>query len=458
MIAKLRPYIIPLLIILGSMLLRAYYVDYIDIYHNQHDGGYPYTRTGQLGYISWYLTNWKLPDFDVRTADQFWHPPLHFLLCALTLKTSWTVFPWTNGNFEIAQLVPYLAVTLSIFVIWRLLTEFFGEAGHETIINLLLLLAAFHPGMVIRSACLTNDALATLLGLTTLYLALKWYRNAGMSLMVSVAISFALAMMTKKSSALIALPVGFLFVMKFVSVIRSEDFRKGASRLLSQFAAFLIIAVPLSLWWYVRNLVLYNVPFDFIWNVPDTAGLDGYLGDVPILRRIFDFSPRRFLYRNTYVQYIGADQDINPLVVLWKTAVSDLWSWTYESGRIMKLSYLLLILWVVMMLCATAGMVSLIGRRKEDGDISADMTMTLGILLMFVIHLLSYYSFSFRYPFVWSMDYRYVGCIMICELIFSGEFLRRIWKYRPVRYAAAAGIVAFAALSVLFFVFARGLF
>ena len=63
--------LIPFLIMLASMTIRALYVSYISIYQNQHDGGIPYSGGGHLGYITWFLTEKRLPDFDVRTADQF---------------------------------------------------------------------------------------------------------------------------------------------------------------------------------------------------------------------------------------------------------------------------------------------------------------------------------------------------------------------------------------------------
>ena len=64
-------HIIPLTIMLFSLLMRAYYVSRISIYQNQHNAGHIY-----------------LPEFDVGKVDQFWHPPLYYIITAAVLKVS----------------------------------------------------------------------------------------------------------------------------------------------------------------------------------------------------------------------------------------------------------------------------------------------------------------------------------------------------------------------------------
>ena len=467
--------LIPLLIMLASMAVRAFYVSYISIYQNQHDGGVPYSLQGHVGYITWFLENWRLPDFDVRTADQFWHPPLSYALSALLLKAVWTVFPSTNGNIEIAQLLPYLYVTVAIFLIWRILV-FFAKEGHELIVNLTLAFVAFQPGLIIRSAMLNNDALVLVLSILALGLAIQWYYSGSWKTMIGTAISFGLAMMAKKSGAIVALPIAILFIGRFVGILRGKSFASDTAevkdgdckgnkkniitRVLLQLAAFLIIAAPIALWWYIRNYALYGVPFDFFWNIQNGWEYEEYLGNIPALTRITDFDPGHFYYANTYLQYkTNTFQDINPLIVLWKSAVSDVWSWTYENNKIKKLSYILLISRTILVLLGTLFIpVFVAGDRTNEEKENDTPLLRVSFVSLFVALIISYYSFCFQYPYVWTMDYRYIEIIIMCDAIFLMTFLARIKRFKVIMIPVTLLIAGFCITSCTFFVLAKGLF
>ncbi len=469
--------IIPLLIMLASMAIRAFYVSYISIYQNQHDGGVPYSLQGHVGYITWFLEDWRLPDFDVRTADQFWHPPLNYALSALLLKTVWAIFPSTNGNIEIAQLLPYLYVTVAIFLIWRVLF-FLAKEGDELIVNLTLAFVAFQPGLIIRSAMLNNDALVLMLSILALGLAIQWYYSGRWGAMIGCALSFGLAMMSKKSGAIVALPLAMLFIGRFVGIFRRKNFPSDTDKgineaakgkdnkkniithVLIQFAVFLIIAAPIGLWWYVRNYALYGVPFDFFWNIKNGWEYEEYLGNIPALTRITDFDPGHFYYANTYLQYkTNTFQDINPLIALWKSAVSDVWSWTYENNKIKKLSYILLISRTLLVLLGTLFIpVFVAGKGQKDKKENDTLLLRVSFVSLFIALLISYYSFCFRYPYVWTMDYRYIEIIIMCDAIFLMTFLARIKRFKVIMIPVTLLIAGFCITSCTFFVLAKGLF
>ncbi len=461
--------LIPLLIMLASMAIRAFYVSYISIYQNQHDGGIPYSLGGHVGYITWFLEGWRLPDFDVRTADQFWHPPLSYALAALLLKTVWTIFPSTSGNIEIAQLLPYLYVTVAIFLIWRILI-FFAKEGDEYIVNLPLAFVAFQPGLIIRSAMLNNDALVLMFSILALGLTIQWYYGGQWKTMIGTAIAFGLAMMSKKSGAIVALPIAMLFVGRFVGILTGKNFTEAyeakgdkkniITNVLLQFAIFLVIAAPIGLWWYVRNYMMYGVPFDFFWNIKNGWEYEEYLGNIPALTRITDFDPGHFYYANTYLQYkTNTFQDINPLIALWKSAVSDVWSWTYENNKIKKLSYILLISRTLLVLLGTLCIPVFIADGKADKAAKNDtLLLRASVVSLFFALLISYYSFCFQYPYVWTMDYRYIEIILMCDALFLQTFLSRIKKFKALLIPVTMLIAGFCITSCAFFVFARGLF
>ncbi len=460
---------IPLLIMLVSMAVRAFYVSYISIYQNQHDGGIPYSVGGHVGYITWFLTEGKLPDFDVRTADQFWHPPLNYALGALLLKVVWSIFPSTNGNIEIAQLMPYLYVTVTIFLIWRLLCFFIKD---DMVVNLTLAFVAFQPGLIIRSAMLNNDALVLMFSVLALGLALQWYCDGRWWQMIGTALAFGLGLMSKKSGAIVALPITILFCGRFFQTLngktnwKDDSGKNKIARIFAQFAVFLAIAAPIGLWWYVRNYVRFGVPFDFFWTIKNGMDYEEYLGNMSVLERITDFDLRHFIYPHTYVQYqTYTFQETNPLIALWKSAAFEVWTWTYGDSIIKILSYFLLISRTLLVLLGALCIPAYILKGAQQGknsDLESTKNDTLlfrvAVVSLFFALLISYYSFCFEYPYVWTMDYRYIETIILCDALFLSTLLSGIREKKFLFYPVAMLIAGFCAASVVFFGIAKMLF
>ena len=74
------------LILLSGLLLRLIYISYTGIGTRQHDVHTFFKNNGgHAEYILYLFDNHKLPDFDPRDIWQFYHPPLHHIICALWL-------------------------------------------------------------------------------------------------------------------------------------------------------------------------------------------------------------------------------------------------------------------------------------------------------------------------------------------------------------------------------------
>ncbi|MBO5998385.1 MAG: glycosyltransferase family 39 protein [Lachnospiraceae bacterium] len=260
-----------------GFFIRAYYVSYISVIQNQHDSGTVLSEYGHLGYINWFLRHDHLPDFDVRTLDQFWHPPLHYMLAAYFLKICWRLFPSLSGNYELIQALPLLYVTIASFLTADILRLIMRK--DSTAFFLALSFSVFSPAMVICAASVNNDALLMMLSCLTLDLAIRWFRDPKTYLIISLAVSFGLSMSTKKTASLLAFPIALLFAVRFIGI----DNASGPTRrkLLEQFGLFLVIASPLALWWYIRNYQLYGVPMGYVWSIDDPAGYEAYLGHIP---------------------------------------------------------------------------------------------------------------------------------------------------------------------------------
>lgn len=434
---NLKENIVPYLIMLCSMLLRAKYVSIISIYQNQHDSGNPFAQ-GHLAYIAYLINNLKLPDFDVSQVDQFWHPPLHYILSAALLKLSWFIFPSQNGNFEIAQLLPYLYITFSIYFIWKILGIVFPDNKLAQYVGLCF--AAFQPSFLIRSATLNADAMSTLISIIILYVLFRHIKNPGKYDILIMLIWFVLGMWTKKSVLLAAVTVGCVYLYELIWE-KKKDFFKAL--------VAMIIAAPISLGWYIRLYVLWKIPFNFVWGLKDPTTVAGYIHDVSIWDRITDFSIKHFGYQYTFVKTNVEAVDINPITVLIKTSANDLWQWSYANDGMTKISYVILLLRLFFVIAVVIGYGwMLLDKTAQDKAMKAKTNII--VLSFLILNLISFYLFAFQNPFIHTMNFRYIEPIILCEAI-SISFLTR--RSKPARLLIIpATLVLALALTVKIFI------
>ena len=417
-----------LTIMLISMAVRFFFVLYTSVYAMQHDAGTPYENYGHLGYIAYFMNNWQLPNFDVREAFQFWHPPLHHFISAVFLTVTWKLFPALTGNYEPLQLLPFLYITLCIYILYKIFLLW--NPGEKALLCITLL-TAFQPTFITLSGSINNDALCTLLTFLSLYFAFLWYQKPSYKLIIFCALSLGLGMSTKGSAAIAAFPIGFLFFMKLI---------EKKKKIIGQLLVFTALVFPLGLWWYLRNYIKFDVPINYIYYMStDTVG---YLKDIPLWQKILDFDPRRFLPANQYLQFEGRFTDANPIIGLLKTAVYGQWRFNY-SPYIRLLSYPLLLIWTFLSVLSLAGIPVFL---KRNGKLRIQ---GISILILAVVQFISYYHFCLSYPFVWTMDFRYAIPLLLCQLLFLADFIQgkeKINKY--ITYAC----MLFVAISVLCFI------
>lgn len=392
-------------IMLLSLLIRIYYITFISVYDMQHDVGTPDQYYGHLGYISYFMQNLQLPDFDVREAFQFWHPPVHHIVSAAFLSIIWTIFPHQQGNYESLQLLPLLYITVCIWIVWKML-KLWGCNGASLTIPFALI--AFHPTFIILSGSVNNDALCFLFTLLAVYFALLWYQNPGFLPIVAGALSVGLGMSSKGTASIAAFPMAFLFLAGLIK-------HNNKKRMIAQFFLFGIIAFPLGLWWYLRNYILFDVPINYIYRTSIDA--IGYLGNIPIRDRIFDFDPRRFSFQNIYVQFEGRFTEINPIIALLKSAVYGQ-CWFNYNIYIRVVAYPLVFIWTTFTLLS----LSIIPKLLKKAN--AMLIPNISIMIFFVAQFISYYTFCIEYPFVWTMDIRYALPLLVCHVLWLGIFIQ----------------------------------
>ena len=415
------------IIMIASVLFRIYYMITTSVYDMQHDVGTPYDNYGHLGYIAYLMQNHQLPDFDVREAFQFWHPPLHHLASAIFLTICWKCLPFLEGNWEPIQILPFIYITISIWILYRIL-KLWNIQGKALIFTTLIL--AFHPRIITLSGSVNNDTLCVFLSFLAFYLNLLWYRNPSWKLMIGSAVSIGLAMSSKGSAAILAFPMAFLFLVKLWQ-------KKWP--VFKQLVVFGIVSLPLGMWWYVRNNILFGVPLNYIYYM--ATDFIGYLGHVPVADRIFNFDPHYYNFQNLYLQFEGRYTDINPIIGLLKTTVFGQWHFNYNV-YIKFLALPLLITWVILSIITLAAIPSFLKKSKSI------LVESISVVLLFIVQFFVYYKFCLNYPFVWSMDFRYTLPLLICHGILIGHYMNSEMKFsKYIGYIC----VAFAGLSCICF-------
>ncbi len=399
------------LVLAAGFLLRLAYVTALPMTNVQHDAAEMGSGIGHVGYIEYFIHNWHLPDFDVRTVYQFYHNPLHHIIAAVWVCMQ-TMFgmKYADAMENIQTLTLFYSAAcmiLSCRIFYRLGLRKRGLLSAAAAV-------AFCPVFVVMSGSINNDILSIAFLLGAVLHTLHWYEERSVGRIVYIALCVGLGMMTKLSVWLVAPAIAFVFLCAFVMDIR--HFKKY----LGQFALFLLICAPLALWWSVRNYTEYGVPFGYVMRLSEESGQ--YIGDVPLRTRLFDFSAFQFqelspqftLYSDSYNEY-------NPLIALFKTAAFDeVISKYYCDNELYNQS----LFWsqAVLGITGFGAMIWLsFCRLKEIDTIRKQF-----LLILYLTIFGSYYAFCFAYPQVCTQNIRYAVPLMVIGAYYIGLAVQRL--------------------------------
>ena len=429
---RLDPKAVIVIALLTGFMLRALAVLNTDVVSCQHDVSFfsssqdrVYTYTdgmyksmvshgaGHAGYIEYLFHNGRLPDFDMRNVWSFYNPPFFHIIAALWLRFAVLIFDYPTAC-ESIQIIPLFcscAIVLLSIKLFRLI----GLKGRGLAAAVVLLCAS--STFISFSFNANNDPPAAALSLAAVTCALDWYRSRRMSDILKTALTLGLAMMTKLSSALMAVPIAFVFLYAFFSDVYG---RKKPGRYFLQFPAFLAVCAPLGLFYQIRNLIRFGIPMSYI-QVVDNELPEQYLGNLSVWQRLFTVSPD-FLFPpwvhtlsvNGAGRYSG--NDYNPIVMLYKTALFEEYQQNSDGLPVMDiLAAVLLIMLIILSVIAVVTMVRKVIDSKGDKRI---FHIFLGIA--FFTSLISYVIFCIKYPYLCSQHIRYVPLISVIACGYIG--------------------------------------
>ncbi len=418
------------LFLLG-LLLRFCYVLFTDWTTRQHDlyGFYleQVANGGNYGghgaYISYlFLNNFKLFDFDPTLIDQFYHPPLHYMICALWWKIQSILGILDGYSFESLQML-----TLFYSSVCMILTYRIGKQLNLNGISLILCFAimAVHPTFIIFAGSINNDILSVMLMLFALYYAIKWFQKGKLLDIILCGISIGLAMLTKLSAYMICIPIAVIFLIKFFKdyKVQQENIKGFWKRYICHFGLFLLFCAPLALFWSLRNLILFDVPITYVQRLPDDSWQ--YVGDYSFLQRIFMISPNKYIsHYSLFDQWTdrgdGLYNEFNPMVSLLKTSMFGEYINASEFPLISGSADCLFFVNLVLAVLSFISPIFVIVFELKNKENSSVFNEKIALCVLYFSMLVFYYIFCFTHPHHCTMNIRYVSPLIFAGSIFIG--------------------------------------
>lgn len=147
----------------------------------------------------------------------YYHPPLHHLLSALWLMLLTTFGMAEDLAFENLQALPLLYSGLFMFITYLIMKKA-GARGRGLYAGLFFV--SMHPALALMSGSINNDMLSVVLLACCVLATMCFIRERSFKNVMFIALSIGLGMISKLNVAVMAFPVGLIFLMDFVTVIR----------------------------------------------------------------------------------------------------------------------------------------------------------------------------------------------------------------------------------------------
>lgn len=436
--------VIVLIFVIGFWLKLCYNL-YTDLSERQDDlgvfkeGDYNDWHAGYLLYVKDFF---RIPDFDIRNRGQYYHPPFHYFVDAVFMRIYELFLPKGTHNYEAWQALSLFWAQLTTVMVYKNLKLLGIKTESRT--SAALVLSAF-PMFILFSASLNNDILSILLYFTGFYYGVLWFREGKYKNIVISALAVGFGMMTKLAVGVIAFPLGFLFVVKFMKDLISNKTEHRGKRTFLQLVIFAVTAAPLGLWFQVHNLIKFGVPINYV--LPATSEYQDISRFTPV-QRLFDFYgfPIEDFYLN-----LGSDgtQDYNIFITQVKTCLFG--GENCRDDFLMSMTgYWLLLIFLVLLVLVAAGMIYTAGTLSRRGKFWEELAM----FVMFATETVSVVVFAIKYPHICSQDFRYSTPFILCCTFFllrAGEFelpfYRKTFPHKLVKGIA----LAFFIMSVVYY-------
>ncbi|MBR2289243.1 MAG: glycosyltransferase family 39 protein [Clostridia bacterium] len=380
------------------------YISYTPYWLRQHDSRqfWEYQYGGHFGYIGYIFQNGHLPIENPKDYWCFFNPPLFYLISVGCLQLQNAFGLVMDKCFENLQVLSLLYTIIFDIYVYRILKK----VGIKKSLPVVLAFVLFTPALIIMSGSLNNDILSIMLSTMALFYAIKWFETDKLLDLIKVALCISLAMMTKVSTALIAVVIGVLFLVRFIK--NRHDFKKY----LLHFGIFALIALPIGLWFPIKNWILYQIPPTYVQSIdPDTPiNLSKY----STTDRFFKVSSKETL-TNVNVIMEEKNTDYNIFFTTLKSFIVDE-TIEYKDSKILDITvHTLFYLSILISIMSFVNLVYVLIRYKKIQN-----HWILLFLLLSLLEIGSYLKFCFDFPFPFTMNFRYIVPTLISFSAITG--------------------------------------
>ena len=380
-----------ILIIILSFLLHLFYIQQTDINTRQHD------LNGILLYIDKIYNNMK--NFNPWYMYYLFHQPLHFLLSGYILAFENLLSLSNRISLEGLQYLSLFYVSSSTIIFSLILRELNIKG---LVFYSLLMFFSFNPTLTLFSGYISDDTPVLFWSILVIYFCIKWYKEDKLKYLCLAAIVLGVGTLTKLSILMITPAISCLFLSKLLS---SDDKKKC----IFQISIFIIITVPLSLSWIIRNHILFDMQF---FNIPDTSPAGQNFKEFTLFDRLFDFS-------NLFTVFISAPSiaDNNILLSLIKTELFGEWDLSRFNLYIYTPAAILYTLNIILKTLVLSTSLLIIYQSCTKKNVNVFYLFFAIIYATIFIYSIKY---SIDYPYVCSSDFRLFAQINIAELAILG--------------------------------------
>lgn len=378
---------------LAGYILRQFQVFITTVMQQQNDiGTFSEGSLGHLGYIYKIYKHTALPTGNPMEQYQYYQPPLSHIVMGF-----WAKFNAFFGMAEetIAENLQVLALffsTMIIVVTYKIMKEI--TKSREGILTGILLIS-FFPYLLEYAGAVNNDTLSTLLCLVAVLYMIRWYKNPRWSAIILCAISLGCAMMAKASVVMVAPAMACVFIYKMI---------KNKTNLLyyiKQYLVFGIVSIPLGVWFPVKNLILYQVPLNYV----PVIGLEQgqFMGGLYTLwERLFQVTWAQL--KPLYLPQMRGAEDFTYNIGVLFTKYCAFGETTYfPTTQWSKFIGTLMYVWILLLVVFAIALIVVWIRKTSIGNVIKFFILgSAGMILI------SYVKFCFDYPSVCTASVRYV--------------------------------------------------
>lgn len=365
---------------------------------------------GHLGYI-WHVWAYgKLPQADPRTMWEFSQPPLYYILSGYWIKISSLLGVSFIKVAENIQFFSVFCVTATTIYVDKIMQQMKLPAT-KRIWGVLIISCI--PYITYLSGAVNNDVLMVLLTVMSFCYALKWYEEPKLFTLVVTAVITGLLVMTKSSGALVAPAILSLFILRLW-----KDKGSRGRRVL-EYLLFGVISLPIGLWWNVRNMIRFDMPFIYV-NEPSIDSVQ-YIPDYTLWERLFDVKNQ---LNHMYIDLFNTSANVDHNIVI-STIKALVFTQSSEmmTTKITHLFGLLLLIFTIILvvMMIVFGIIGLIKGKAEVWQKTA-------WAVLLISYLAFYLKFNLDYPFVHTMHARYLLPIFIIGVPWMLTGLRVLWE------------------------------